>query len=39
MMAAMNILLAIVLGTGALIGALGMLLLIAGGIAATMVDA
>ncbi len=38
-MIAMNLLLAILLGTGAVIGALGMLLLIAGGIAAAMIDA
>jgi hypothetical protein len=35
-MQAMNLLIAILLGTGAVIGALGMVLLIAGGIAATM---
>lgn len=35
----MNLLLAILLGTGAVIGALGMLALIAGGVAAAMIDA
>ena len=34
----MNLLLTILLGTGAVIGALGMVLLIAGGIAASMMD-
>ena len=35
----MNLLLAILLGTGAAVGALGMLLLIAGGVAAAMMEA
>ena len=34
----MNLLLTILLGTGAVIGALGMILLIAGGVAASMID-
>jgi hypothetical protein len=37
-MQAMNLLLAIILGTGAVIGALGMVLLVAGGIAASLMD-
>lgn len=35
---AMNLLLTILLGAGAVIGALGMILLIAGAVAASMID-
>lgn len=38
-MQVMNFLLAILLGTGVVLGALGMILLIAGGVAASMMDA
>jgi hypothetical protein len=37
-MQAMNVVLSLLLGAGAVIGALGMLLLIAGGVAASMMD-
>lgn len=37
-MQVMNLLLAILLGTGAVVGALGMLLLIAGGVATALLD-
>jgi hypothetical protein len=37
-MQAMNLFLSIILGTGAVIGALGMVLLVAGGVAASLMD-